>query len=65
MKAKLILLIFFTIAGCSNRVAYDGFQASNRSECTKLPSSQYDECMNNYNKSYDDYERERKEAVVQ
>ena len=64
MKVKLILLIFFIIAGCSSRVAYESIQAGNRSECSKLPPSQYDECMNNANKSYDEYERERKEAIV-
>jgi len=65
MKLKLIFLIFFILAGCSGRVAYEGIQASNRSECSTLPPSQYDECMNNTNKSYDEYERERKEAIVQ
>ena len=65
MKVKLIFLIFLIIAGCSSRVAYEGIQASNRSECSKLPPSQYDKCMNNANKSYDEYERERKEAIAQ
>jgi hypothetical protein len=65
MKVKLIFLIFLIIAGCSSRGAYEGIQASNRSECSTLPPSQYDECMNNGNKSYDEYERERKEAIVQ
>jgi len=65
MKVKLIFLICLIIAGCSSRVAYEGIQASDRSECLELPPSQYDECMNNANKSYDEYERERKEAIVQ
>ncbi len=65
MKVKLIFLIFLIIAGCSSRGAYEGIQTSNRFECSKLPSPQYDECMNNANKSFDEYERERKEAIVQ
>lgn len=65
MKVKLAFLIFLMISGCSSRGAYEGIQAGNRSECFKLPPSQYDECMSNANKSYDEYERERKEVVVQ
>ena len=65
MKVKLIFLIFLIIAGCSSRGAYEGIQASNRIECSELPPPQYDECMNNANKSYDEYERERKEVIVQ
>ena len=64
MKVTLILLIILTISGCSSRGAYEGIQAGNSSECFNLPPSQYDECMNNANKSYDEYERERKEAIV-
>jgi hypothetical protein len=65
MKVKLVIVIFLIIAGCSSRGAYEGSQASNRFECLKLPSSQYDECMNNTNKSYNEYERERKEVTGQ
>ena len=65
MKVKLLILILLFIAGCSYRGAYEGIQVSNRVECSKLPPSQYDECMKNANKSYDEYERERKETIAQ
>lgn len=65
MKVKYLILIPLVIAGCSSRGAYEGIQANNRFECTKLPPSQYDECMKNANKSYDEYERERQKALGQ
>lgn len=66
MKATLLILIFLIIiVGCSNRGTYEGIQAGNRLECSKLPPSQYDECMKNANKPYEEYERERKEAIGQ
>ncbi len=65
MKVKHVFLIFLIIAGCSSRGAYEGIQAGDRSKCLSLPPSQYDECMKNANKSYDEYERERKEEIVQ
>jgi len=64
MKAKLILSIFLIIVGCSSTTAYESIQAGNRSECSTRPPPQYDECINNANKSYDEYERERKEVIV-
>ncbi|SEQ13521.1 hypothetical protein SAMN03080615_00583 [Amphritea atlantica] len=63
MKVKLFYLCFFLITGCTNSGSFESIQLSNRLECSKLPPSQYDECVNRYNKSYDQYERERKEAM--
>ena len=63
MKYLSLCLVFVVIAGCSNRGAYEGIQASNRNECLKVPESEYDECMENASKSYNEYERERKEAL--
>ncbi len=63
MKVIPLLLVLMFLAGCSNSGAYEGIQVSNRNECFKLPPSQYDECMENANISYDEYERERKEAL--
>lgn len=59
-----LFLVLMFLAGCSNRGVYEGIQVSNRNECFKLPPSpQYDECMENANISYDEYERKRKEAL--
>ncbi len=63
MKAIPLFLTLLVLAGCSNRGVYEGVQASNRIECAKLPPSQYDDCMASANKPYDEYERERKEAL--
>lgn len=63
MKIYLVTLITLSIGACSNKVVYDNFQLNNRNDCAKLPPSRYDECMERANKSYDEYERERKEAL--
>ena len=62
-KARTLFLVLLVLAGCSNRGVYGGIQTSNRIECLELPPSQYDECMEDANRSYDEYERERKEAL--
>ncbi len=63
MKVFFLSIAFLMVIGCSSRGAYEGIQVSNRVECSKLPPSQYDECMENANISYDEYERKRQEAI--
>ena len=61
----ILLIILFTslISACSNRAIYDGFQYSNRNDCTKLLQTQYEECMQRADMSFHEYETERKEAL--
>lgn len=63
MKTILLNIIFLALAGCTTIAAYEGVQARNRLECSKLPPSQYEECINNANKSYEEYKHEREEAI--
>ena len=63
MRMILLCLVISVLAGCSYKGVYDGIQTSKQNECAKLPSSQYGACMEKANKSYDEYERERKESL--
>ena len=65
MKMIPLCLALLILAGCSNRDIYEVIQADNRYQCEKLPPSEYDECMQDASQSYDEYERERKEATGQ
>ena len=51
------------MSGCTNKQIYDATQPKyNEAECMKLPKSQYDECIRREAQSYEDYEKERKDA---
>lgn len=63
MSKLLMVLVMFGVAGCSNKAIYDNIQLNKRIDCAKLPPPQYDECIESANKSYDEYERERKESL--
>jgi len=63
MKAITLFLVILLLSACSNRGVYEGIQTGKRNDCLRLPSPQYEECMKDANKSYDEYERERKEAI--
>lgn len=58
-----ILVALFFLAGCGSQAVYDNIQLNNRRECEKLPPAQYEECMARASKSYEEYERDREEAV--
>jgi len=63
MNKLLLLLIVFSLAGCSNKAIYDNVQINKRNACIKVPESQYEECIERANISYEEYERGRKEVV--
>lgn len=63
MRKFLMVLVMFSVAGCSNKVIYDNLRLDQRNKCVKEPSSTYSECIERTNKSYEEYERERKEIL--
>lgn len=60
MKVILLVVVLFTV-GCSNQAYYNEQQFANRNECYQLPLSQREECLKKTNKTFDEYDRERKE----
>lgn len=49
--------------GCSNQATYEAIQQGQRNECAKLPQGAYEDCMREVDTPYNEYERERQEAI--
>lgn len=62
-KALLMILVMLGATGCSNKAVYDNMRINQRNECLKEPPSAYFECIERTKKSYEKYERERKELL--
>ena len=62
MSKILIILVTFGIAGCSNKAIYDNIRLNQRQKCLEESPSTYSDCIERANKTYEEYERERKEA---
>ncbi|GHA04472.1 hypothetical protein GCM10008090_12310 [Arenicella chitinivorans] len=60
MKIVLLVIFAFLFAACSHKGTYDAVQAGKQMECAHLPESDYDGCMREASRSYEDYDRERK-----
>jgi hypothetical protein len=63
MNAKYLILILipFLAGACSNRQMYDAVKNRQKVLCESVPRSEYSECMEQANESYDSYERDREE----
>lgn len=60
------LLIGFAVlvtTGCSHKMMYNGLRANQQNECLKEPPTLYSECIEPIQKTYEEYERERKELL--
>ena len=61
MSKLLMVLVMFGVAGCSNKAIYDKFRLDERNKCVEEPPTIYFECIEHTSKSYEEYDRERKE----
>mgnify|MGYP001300209090 CR=1 FL=1 len=59
----LFSAIFLSITACSNNAMYFNGQTNLRTECHRGAISQYDECMARTSTSYEEYRRDRDEAL--
>jgi len=60
----LLALVCLSFSGCSSKELYESTQPKyDENECRKLPPNQYEECMRQEAKTYEEYKREREEII--
>lgn len=64
-KRLFIALTLCALTACSNKAVYDNIQLNQRNKCLKEPPALYEECIKRTEKSYEEYQREREEALKQ
>ena len=65
MKTTLLLYFAFAmllIPSCSSKQVYEGLRDRQRVECQQLPKSEYEECLERVDMSYEEYRRKRGET---
>ncbi len=63
MRKLLMIVVIVGSAGCSNKAMYNQFLLDERIKCAEAPSSTYFDCLERTNKSFEEYQRERKEIT--
>ncbi len=61
LSASIILISL--CCGCSNQQVYDSVQNNRKFNCLKAPISEYEECIQQYEMSYAEYEAEREKLL--
>lgn len=64
MRLKPAVLIgVVCLVGCSNKGMYDNLRIHQRNKCLEEPPPASVECLQRTNKSFEEYQRERQEAL--
>lgn len=63
MKMIFVFLLIVSAAACSNKQVYTAIQQNQRFECSKLPQAQSEDCMRQFDISYEQYQEDRKSAA--
>jgi len=59
IKICNLLLVLLSIVTCSHQQVYESLQIKQKNDCLKVPESEYDKCMQDAEKSYEQYKEER------
>lgn len=66
MNKLIVALAVFVLAGCSNKAVYDTTRLQLRNECLEqqLSPTGYQKCFERADKTFEEYQREREEALA-
>lgn len=62
-RCLLPALAVIAVSACSNQQAYQAIQQNRLQECEKLLPAQREECIQQHDEPFDDYQRSREEAL--
>ena len=63
MRLYLLLWLVLLLSGCSNKTIYENLQTDKFNYCRTLRQSQFDGCIQGMEKSFNEYETERKKLI--
>lgn len=63
MRGFLLMMALCLVAGCSNQQMYEAIQRDQRQQCQTLPETEFERCTARTGQSFEDYWREREEAL--
>jgi hypothetical protein len=56
-------LLLISLTACTKQQYYEGLKAERRTECLEYPVSEYEDCIDETQKSFEEYSTERKEVI--
>ncbi len=56
-------LLLIVVSACSSQQYYEGLKAGRKAQCLEYPEAEFEDCVGDTTTSYEEYRRQREEAV--
>jgi hypothetical protein len=63
MQNYAAVFLLLGLTACTQQHYYEGLKAGRRASCLEYPESEYKDCIEETDKSYDEYQGVRKEII--
>jgi hypothetical protein len=63
LQTGITLFALSGMTACTQQQYYEGLKAGHRSNCLNYPEAEYDDCVEETNSSYDEYQAVREKIV--
>jgi len=63
MRIVVLLNVLVLLSACSNQAIYENLRKHKRQECSKVPHSEFQECLDINSKPYREYKYEYDKAT--
>lgn len=58
-----MVIALLLLTGCSTKGVYQDLQRNKHNQCVQLPVSEYQKCMQDMSKSYEEYQQQREQVL--
>jgi len=62
-RKHVVALLLLTMTACNNQQYYEGLKAGHRAGCLEYPESEYADCVDETETSYEEYKSQRQQAI--
>jgi len=63
IPATAVAMLALVVSACTSQQYYEGLKAGHRSQCLEYPESEYNDCIEETDTGYEDYQHQRKEII--
>jgi len=62
-RKYLVALLLLSLTACTRQQYYEGLKAGRRATCLEYPESEYEDCVDETNTSFEEYKRQRQQVI--
>jgi hypothetical protein len=62
-RKYFVVFLLLTMTACTGQQYYEGLKAGHEASCLKYPESEYADCVDETDASYEEYKQQREQAI--